>query len=36
MEYYAAGRGDTHITKPAQRYVYHLSIFLLFELSLAE
>ena len=37
VEYYAAGRGDTHITKPAQRYVYHhLSSFLLFELSLAE
>ena len=29
-------QGDTHITGPAQRYVYLLSIFLLFELSLAE
>ena len=29
-------RGDTHITGPAQRYVYTLSIFWLSELSLAE
>ena len=28
--------GDTHITEPAQRYVYPLSIFLLFQLSPAE
>ena len=30
------GGGDTRITEPAQRYVYPLSIFWLFELSLAE
>ena len=29
-------RGDTHITGPAQRYAYTLSIFWLFELSLTE
>ena len=32
----AADGGDTRITESAQRYVYPLSIFLLFELSLAE
>ena len=35
MQYYGARGADTHITEPAQRYVYPLSIFWLFELSLA-
>ena len=36
MENCGARRGDTHITEPAQGYVYPLFIFGLFELSLAE
>ena len=36
MENCGARRGDTHITEPAQGYVYSLFSFGLFELSLAE